>query len=312
MARRRLGLVSLGGMILAVSLAGCSTGSGEEGPTERGFVGADGIGIEAADPSRIVTLSGDLTEFVFEIGLGPSIVATDVTTVAPEEAVTLPKAGIGRFLTAEGVLKHDPTLVIGDTQTAPLSTIEQIRAAGVPVAILPVPTTFDGLSEKIASLGLLLGRESEAAALEERLRDDIEDAVASAPRLDPPPRAAFVYSRGPDVMLLFGEGMTTKPLIEASGAVDAGAAAGVEGTITVTPEALAAAAPDVLIVTSEGLEMLDGIDGLLAIPGVAGTPAGANGRVLAYPEGDVLTFGPRIADSIRRMAEDLDRVFDGS
>lgn len=106
-------------------------------------------------------------------------------------------------------------------------------------------------------------------------------------------------------MLLFGAGMTTTPVIEAAGGLDAGADSGVEGDIPVTPEALVAAAPDVLVVPEEGYAVLGGIDGLLAIPGVSATPAGQNRAVFAYPEGDFLTFGPRIAASIERLVADL-------
>lgn len=270
------------------------------------------MAVDTTDTSRIVTLSGDLTEFVFALGHGESVVATDVTTVAPEEAVLLPKAGIGRFLTPEGVLKHNPTLVIGDAQTAPAATIEQIRAAGVPVAILDVPTTFEGLYSKVDQLGVLLGATDAAQQLRDQMRSDIEAATVVPSEGEPLPRIAFVYTRGPDVMLLFGADMTTTPVIEAAGGADAGVEAGVVGTVDVTPEALAAAAPEVIIVPAEGYEVLGGLDGLLAIPGVSATPAGANGAVLAYPEGDFLTFGPRIASSIQRLVSDLESVFQTS
>ncbi|MDF1595665.1 MAG: ABC transporter substrate-binding protein [Acidimicrobiia bacterium] len=271
------------------------------------FVGADGAESVVDDTSRIVTLSGDLTEMVFALGFGASVVATDVTTVYPPEAVGLPVVGVGRFLTAEGVLAENPTLVIGDTQTSPLGTIEQIRSAGVPVVILEVPTTFDGLYLKIGQLGEVLGVRSQATALIDRVRTDIEEALSTAPGFDPAPGLAFVYSRGPDVMLLFGSEMTTQPLIEAVGGVDVGAAAGVVGTVSITPEALVAAAPDVIIITSEGLDALGGIEGLLAIPGFAETPAGRDRRILDYPEGDILTFGPRIAGTLALLIQDLRR-----
>ena len=301
--------LSAAAAVLALATVGCSDSSTDTTAVEPSvFVGADGVAVEAPDTSRIVTLSGDLTEFVFELGFGSSVVATDVTTVAPDEAVTLPKAGIGRFLTAEGVLKHDPTLVIADTQTSPATAIEQIRSSGVPVAILDVPTTFEGLYDKVTALGVLLDAPGPAAEANERLRSEIvaasvEPGVASAV-----PRIAYVYTRGPDVMLLFGKGMTTTPIIGAAGGLDAGVDAGVEKTVPVTPEALVAAAPDVLIVPEEGYAVLGGLDGLLAIPGISATAAGKNGAVLAYPEGDFLTFGPRIAESIARLVADLDSL----
>lgn len=279
-------------------------------PAPTTFTGADGVESTIDDTSRIVTLSGDLTETVYKLGFGDSVVATDVTTVYPPEAIGLPVVGVGRFLSAEGVLAQQPTLVIGDTQTSPVEAIEQIRSAGVPVVILDVPTTFQGLYDKIGDLAEALGVPANGAEIVAELRADIENALNTAPERDPEPGVAFVYSRGPDVMLLFGSEMTTQPVIEAAGGIDVGAESGVTGTVSVTPEAIVAAAPDVIIITSEGLQALGGEDGLLAIPGFAETPAGRDGRILDYPEGDFLTFGPRIAESLALLIADLNSVLD--
>ncbi len=264
------------------------------------------------DTSRIVTLSGDLTEIVFSLGFGDSVVATDVTTAYPPEAVGLPVVGVGRFLTAEGVLGQRPTLVLGDTQTSPATAIEQIRGAGVPVYIFEVPTTFEGLYAKIRDVAEALGVPGRGEELAGSLQAEVETALASTTPLASRPGIAFIYSRGPDVMLLFGSEMTTNPLIEAAGGTDVGAEAGVTKTVAVTPEALVAAGPDVLIITSEGLEALGGVDGLLAMPGFSETPAGRSRMILDYPEGDFLTFGPRIAESLRVLIEDLRRLLGDS
>lgn len=305
-------------VVLAAVLAACSGSSdeptgtvAEETDAARIFVGADGVESRIEDTSRIVTLSGDLTEAVFELGLGPSVVATDVTTIYPPEAVQLPVVGVGRFLTAEGVLRENPTLVLGDTQTSPPEAIAQIRSAGVPVVIFEVPTSFETLYAKAQAIGEALGVPERGRQLADLLETAIDTAVASATPLDPAPSVAFIYSRGPDVMLLFGEEMTTVPVIEAAGGNDAGTAAGVVGTVSVTPEAIVAAAPDVIVTTSEGLDALGGVDGLLAIPGFAETPAGQSGRILAYPEGDFLTFGPRIADLLATFIADLRTALSG-
>jgi iron complex transport system substrate-binding protein len=272
------------------------------------FVGADGVESEITDTSRIVSLSGDLTEAVYAVGLGENLVGRDVTTIYPEDALSLPIVGIGRYLTAEGVLAESPTLVLGDTQTAPPEAIEQIRSAGVPVVIFDVPTSFAALYDKARAIGTALGVPEQGEVLAGEIQVSVERAIASATPLDPVPGVAFVYTRGPDVMLLFGSGMTTEPVIEAAGGRDVGAESGVVGTVSVTPEALVAAAPDVIVVPQEGLEALGGVDGLLAIPGFAETPAGQNGRILAYPEGDFLTFGPRIGDLLETFIADLRSV----
>jgi iron complex transport system substrate-binding protein len=292
--------------LLALIAASCSADtSSTTAQQERSFTGADSVTADVSDTSRIVTLSGDLTEFLYQLDAGASIVATDITTVHPDEAVLLPKVGIGRFLSTEAVLARDPTLVIGDTQSGPQSAIDQIRAAGVPVVILDTSTTFASMYAKIADLGEILDAPAEAQKLSDRIRAEVTAAGSSTPPSQDSPIVAYVYTRGPDVMLLFGTNMVTNPVIAASGARDAGALAGIEGSITVTPEALIAAAPDVIVVPTEGLETLGGIEGLLEIPGIAQTPAGINGYILAYPEGDFLTLGPRVAASVAALTKDL-------
>jgi len=256
------------------------------------------------DTSRIVSLSGAITEILYELDLGDAVVAVDVTTVFPVPATKLPIVGVGRFLTAEAVLEQRPTLVIGDTQTSPSEAISQIRGAGVPVLITEVATSFDGLYRSIELIGDAVRAGDKAESLIDRMRTDIEAAIDGVEVSDPP-SIAFVYSRGPDVILLFGAEMTTHPLIEAVGGVDAGAASGIVGTVDFTPEALVAAQPDVIIITSEGLNLLGGVDGLLATPGFAATPAGQQRRILDYPEGDILTLGPRIAEVLELLVADL-------
>ena len=297
-------------LAIGVFLTGCagdatSVDSEPLAPAVRTFVGVDGVESEVADVSRIVTLSGDLTEAVFAMGLGDNIVGRDVTTIYPPEAISIPIVGIGRFLTAEGVLAENPTLVLGDTQTAPLEAIEQIRSAGVPVVILDVPTDFAGLYDKAEAIGEVLGIPDEGAKLAAETRMAIDAAVATATPLDPAPGVAFIYSRGPDVMLLFGEGMTTRPLIEAAGGRDVGTELGIDRTVDVTPEAIIAAGPDVIVTTQEGIDAFGGVDGFLGTPGIAESPAGRAGRVLAYPEGDFLTFGPRIGEVLEEFIADL-------
>ncbi|MEE8330344.1 MAG: ABC transporter substrate-binding protein [Acidimicrobiia bacterium] len=290
-------------VLLVLAACGSSSSETADGTSATWIDGVEGV-IDVTSDNRIVTLSGAITEIVYALGLGDSVVAVDVTAVYPPEATKLPVVGVGRFLTAEAVLAQQPTLVIGDIQTSPPEAIQQIRDAGVPVLITDVPTSFEGLYAKIIAMGEALGVAQAGRSLAASVEDDIA-AAQGLPKADPAPQVAFVYSRGPDVILLFGSEMTTQPLIEAAGGVDVGAASGIVGTVDFTPEALVAAEPDVIVITSEGLDLLGGIDGLLEIPGFAATPAGRERRILDYPEGDILTFGPRIFETLRCLNNDL-------
>ncbi|CDK01925.1 ABC-type transporter, periplasmic subunit (fragment) [Microbacterium sp. C448] len=73
-----------------------------------------------------------------------------------------------------------------------------------------------------------------------------------------------------------------------------------------TAEALVAAQPDVLVMMTDGLASVDGIDGLLErIPALAQTPAGQHRRVVDMADTEILSFGPRSAQIIRALARAL-------
>jgi iron complex transport system substrate-binding protein len=275
----------------------------------RVFVGADGVETTITDISRIVSLNGDLTEVIFEVGLGDNVVGVDVTTTYPPEGAALndqgQTVGFAQQLTAEAVLRFEPTLVIGDTQVAPPEAIEQLRGAGIPVVILETQTTLDGVETKINQVAEILGVPDEGTVLAERVTGEIDAARDLAADDDSDPRVAFVYVRGPQVVFLFGAGMATQAMIEGAGAIDAGVESGVFGPAALTPEALVAAAPEVIVLPEAGLEALGGLDALLALPGVADTPAAQNDAFLAYDEAYFFNLGPRTGQALDEFVRDL-------
>lgn len=275
----------------------------------RVFVGADGVETTITDTSRIVSLNGDLTEIIFELGMGDSVVGVDVTTTFPPEAAALndqgQTVGFAQQLTAEAVLRFEPTLVIGDTQVAPPEAIEQLRGAGIPVVILETQTTLDSVETKINQVAEILDVPDEGAALAERVMGEIGAARDLAAGDDSDPRVAFVYVRGPQVVFLFGAGMATQAMIEGAGAVDAGAESGVFGPAPLTPEALVEAAPEVIVLPEAGLEALGGIEAFLALPGVADTPAAQDDAFLAYDEAYFFNLGPRTGQALDEFIRDL-------
>ncbi|MGD2102582.1 MAG: ABC transporter substrate-binding protein [Acidimicrobiia bacterium] len=276
---------------------------------ERTFTGADGVETPITDTSRIVSLNGDITEIIYELGLGEKVVAVDVTTTYPPEAAALNDSGdtvgFAQQLTAEAVLRFEPTLVIGDTQVAPEETIQQLRDAGVPVVIIEYQTTLDGVNTKIGQISEVLGVEDEGDQLGQRVMGEIDEAMTLAGSATDQPQVAFVYLRGPQVIFLFGAGMPTQAMIEGAGAVDAGVESGVFGPTPLTPEALVAAAPDVLVLPEAGLEAMGGIEAFEAIPGVTDTPAAETSSYLVYDEAYFFNLGPRTGQALMEFVLDL-------
>jgi iron complex transport system substrate-binding protein len=273
------------------------------------FVGADGVETAIMDVSRIVSLNGDITEVIFELGLGENVIGVDVTTTYPPEAAALNDSGqtvgFAQQLTPEAVLALEPTLVIGDTQVAPPEAIEQLRTAGVPVVVIETQVTLDGVEAKILDLAEILGVQDEGRALAARVNGEIEAAQARVADETSDPMVAFVYVRGPQVVFLFGAGMPTQAMIEGAGAVDAGAAAGIAGPAPLTPEALVASAPEVIVLPEAGLAALGGMEAFKGLPGVADTPAAQTGRVLAYDEAFFFNLGPRVGQALDQFISDL-------
>ena len=134
---------------------------------------------------------------------------------------------------------------------------------------------------------------------------EIETVRSSVEGIEDPVQAAFLYVRSPNQLFLLGQGSVTQAMIEGAGAIDVVAASGLPGLVPLTPEALVAAAPDVLILPELGVTAIGGIDGVLGLPGVAETPAGQNGNFVVYEDTFFLNFGPRTGEALAQLVSDL-------
>lgn len=281
----------LSALVLTLALAGCGA-DGAPAPTE---APADG----AADASRIVTLGGAVTETTYALGLGDAVVGTDGSSLYPASILQKPRLDYFRQTSAEGVLSLEPTLVVAVEGTGPEGVLDQIRAAGVPVEIVPEATSVEGAEARVRQLAAIYGRPEAAEAVIDRMRADL---AAVEPPAEPV-RALFVYARGAGVVLVAGTGHAADAVLTLAGAENV--VTSFEGFRPLTAEAVAGAAPDVIVVPERGLESLGGIDGLLRQPGLAQTPAGQNRRVVAVDDAQLLGFGPRVGEAVRALADSL-------
>ena len=95
-------------------------------------------------------------------------------------------------------------------------------------------------------------------------------------------------------MLAAGTGTEAEAIIEMAGGRNA--VSGFEGYKPLTDEAVIAAAPDVILMMDRGDSVVD-LDTLraelLALPAIASTPAGKEGRLIRMNGLYLLGFGPR-------------------
>ncbi|MFD4480288.1 hemin ABC transporter substrate-binding protein [Streptomyces sp. NPDC058471] len=269
---------------------------------------ADGKKVTVKDTSRIVPLTGSLNEIVFTLGLGKNVVARDITATF-EQAKKLPVVTRAHDVSAESVLSLKPTVVLADTTTGPAEAIGQIHDAGIPLVVFDPAKSLDDVGPRIDAVARTLGVEKSGDALKSRTQERIakvRKSIPAAARTEKP-RVAFLYLRGSaSVYLLGGRESCASSLLEAAGAVDAGKESGLKKDFTaITSEALAKAAPDAILVMSKGLASVDGVDGLLKVPGVAETPAGLDRRIVSVDDGVLLNYGPRTDQVLKSLVEQL-------
>ncbi|MER7761946.1 ABC transporter substrate-binding protein [Streptomyces sp. NPDC097619] len=272
--------------------------------------GDGGTRVTIASADRLVPLSGGLNEIVHTLGLGPKVVARDITATF-EQAAKLPVVTRAHDVSAESVLSLRPTLVLAETTTGPAEAVRQIRDAGVPVLVVPPAKSLDDVARRITAVAAALGVPEAGERLNARTAERIGAARAGIPAAAAGhrPRVAFLYLRGSaSVYLIGGRDSGASSLLEAAGAVDAGKESGLTKDFTpLTSEALAAAAPDALLVMSKGLDSVGGVEGLAALPGVAQTPAGRDRRVVTVDDGVLLNYGPRTDQVLKKIIAQLHR-----
>ena len=291
------------------------TGSGEPADEQPVLpvtvVDETGAEITVESVERIIPLDGDVAEVVFALGLGPNVVATDLSATYPPEADALPEIGYQRAISAETVASYKPTVLLATDIAGPPEALDDLRRLGYPLVILPNEATSTGAGRKIRAVAAALG----VPWLGEEIGDALDAAIAEAAVAPDPgqdesarPRVMALYVRGTAAQLVLGESANTRWLIGAAGGTDVSEAMGILDNAPISAEAILAAAPDVLVVPEAGLESVGGMDGLLEIGGLGQTPAGLHRQVLAYDDQLLLGNGPRTAQMLAQLRDDLSGV----
>ncbi|TQM32828.1 heme/hemin ABC transporter substrate-binding protein [Nocardia bhagyanarayanae] len=318
-------------LILIAGTAACgsdseATGSGQRGPstatvgnldpvpigpaptpvlpvTVRSF---DGTEVTVTSAERIIAADryGTLAQTVWALGLGPNLIGRSTSAAFPAVQNLPNVTGGSGSLNVESILALRPTVFLTDTTSAAPAVREQLRAAGVTVVYFDPQRTMDGVAPQIEAVAAALGVPQRGQELAKRTRDEIAAASAAVPAQDKPLRIAFLYLRSTAITMMAGPGSGADSLITAIGGEDAGTVAGLTEPFTaITSEAMIGAAPDVLLVMTDGLSSVGGVDGLLKVPGIAQTPAGKNKRVVDMSDAVLLSFGPNTGRVVAALNE---------
>jgi len=267
--------------------------------------------VTISDASRILALDsyGTLAATVYALGLGDRLVGRDVSTGIPALADLPLVTHNGHELNGEAILDLQPTVILTDYSIGPLEVQLQLMESGIPVVIMSDQRARDEIVRQIEAVAEVLGVPDAGAQLVERVGDEIAAAEGRVAELAPRVaedrlRMVFLYMRGnAGVYYWFGEGSGADDLVEALGGVDVASETGLDGMRPLNAEGLVDAQPELIIMMTQGLESVGGLDGLLDVPGVAETPAGVDSCVVDMRDDQALSFGPQYPATLDALAE---------
>lgn len=257
--------------------------------------------VMAQTSPKIVSVNGTVSEILAGIGMESNIIGTDITSNYPASLKSKPKVGHNRNLSAEGILALQPDIVTGLSNELKPELATQLKSSGIKLILFTQTYSADGTRKLIKEVAAAFGKPQKAGPLIKKLDNDLSKAARV--NKGTKPKVLFIYARGTGTMMVAGEGTQMQQIIQMAGG--ANAVTGFTDFKPLTPEALVAANPDVILLFSSGMDSLGGAAGLLNVQGVAQTNAGKNKRFVTM-DGELLSsFGPRLGLAVSELAQKI-------
>ena len=259
--------------------------------------------VTIADPARIVSIGGAITEILYALGFEDRLAGVDTTSLYPAAALRdKPNVGYMRQLSAEGVLGLNPSLVLAVQGSGPKETMDVLEAAKVPLVLVPETFSEQGLIDKIKLVGHAMGADKRAECLTAAVTDDLAQLRELRAKVTKPVRVMFVMSLLNGRAMAAGQKTAANEIIRMAGGVNA--IDGYDGYKIITDEAIVVAKPDVVLSIQRGKDTLEA-DAVYRHPAFALTPVAANKRFISMEGLYLLGFGPRTAIAARELATKL-------
>lgn len=262
-----------------------------------------------AKDERIVVISQTYNEIIWALGAQDKIVGVDFSSTYPPEVKKVQTVGYHRALSAEGILSLHPTAIIHDNNIGPPQVVEQLKSLNIPMKTFDAKNdSVEGTKALLREMGAYFHKEARAEELCKTLDAQMAASLEAVKKYTDKPRVAVIhFGRASNIYMVVGKGQGTGDGSAASKMVEW---AGGEMAITAgrmqrmeSPETVAQANPDVILVTDYGFDRLGSpIDEIKALPGVATSNAAKNNRIYRIEEHQLMYFGPRSGENIEKVA----------
>ncbi|HVG30764.1 MAG TPA: ABC transporter substrate-binding protein [Pyrinomonadaceae bacterium] len=262
-----------------------------------------------ANAERLVVISQTYNEIIWALGAQEHVVGIDFSSTYPPDVKKVQTVGYHRALSAEGILSLRPTAIIHDNNIGPPQVVEQLKGLNIPMKTFAAKNdSVEGTKALIREMGAYFHREARAEELCRTLDAQMAASLERVKQYADRPRVAVIhFGRASNVYLIVGNGAGTGDGSAASRMIEW---AGGEMAINsermqrmASPEIVAQANPDVVLVTDFGFDRLGGsVDEIKALPGVATSNAAKNNRIYRIEEHELMYFGPRSGENIEKVA----------
>jgi len=250
---------------------------------------------------RILSLTPNVTEILFAMGLGDRIVGRSNYCTWPPEALAIPAVGDTLQMNQEKIIALRPTMAFLITsRTTVIGALEKMGLRTVALR----SDRMDELLVSIRTIGRETGRPEAAEALVGRIQKDlaaVRDRVKGRPR----PRTLFAFPMtvGSAQMMVAGRGTFVDELLTVAGAENVFPDA--SNWPTISTERIIGLAPEVVIVNATGDDAAgDRLEVIRrAWANWTSVPAVAAGRVYILTEPYLTIPGPRVGLAAEKLAE---------
>jgi len=258
--------------------------------------------------ARYVVISPIYNEIIWALGAQDSVVGIDLSTTYPPEVKNVKTVGYHRALSAEGILSLHPTAVIHDNNIGPPQVVQQLQQLNIPMKTFSAKNdSIDGAKALIREMGAYFHKEARAEELRNTLDAQRTASLEKVKRYPDHPRVAVIhFGRASNVYMVVGnggggDGGGVSQMIELAGGQMAVENRGMQRMES--PEILAQANPDVILLTDYGYDRLNGsLDQIKALPGVGTSNAAKNNHIYRIEENVLNYFGPRSGENIAKVA----------
>ncbi|HPI80573.1 MAG TPA: ABC transporter substrate-binding protein, partial [Cyclobacteriaceae bacterium] len=119
---------------------------------------------------RIVCLSKQYNEIIFELNAQQDLVAVDLSSTYPPEIKKLPTVGYHRALSTEGILSMKPTMIIHDNNVGPEQVMRQMEGLKIPMMVFKTKgVDIESAKALVTEMGQYFGRQKAADSLNAKL-----------------------------------------------------------------------------------------------------------------------------------------------